>query len=271
MLMKLSSLQLEAFYSCAQSGSFTVAAERLFITQSALSQRILNLEAELQVSLFIRERQKLQLTEFGEKLLRYCQITESLEQDMLADLQPQKNIKGEIRIAGYSSVGQSLILPRLADLTKVYPDIYLKYQDLELYELEATLRSGEVRYIISDQILTSPNLEHQIIGKESYVLIENKKIHSDFYLDHDEKDTITQKILGTQKIKRRYVGDSYGIIEGVRLGLGKAFIPLHMVEHLKDIRVHKAVKATNPIVLHFFKQSFYSQLHHKTLEFLLKK
>ncbi|MFM8314231.1 MAG: LysR family transcriptional regulator, partial [Deltaproteobacteria bacterium] len=70
--MSISSSQLDAFFACSQTGNFTKAAKLLHLTQSALSQRILNLEGELQTTLFIRERNGIRLTSAGRELVQYC-------------------------------------------------------------------------------------------------------------------------------------------------------------------------------------------------------
>mgnify|MGYP001575450347 FL=1 len=120
MAVSLSSIYLDAFYKCAITGNFTKASEKLAITQSALSQRIKNLEDDLSVSLFIRSRSGIKLTEAGSELLRYCQRKTAMEsetvQNMLNPLNTELN--GTIRIGGYSSVMRSAILPALAPLVE---------------------------------------------------------------------------------------------------------------------------------------------------------
>lgn len=62
--------QLNTFIQVAENGSFSKAAEKLYITPSAVIQQINNLEKELQVSLFIRTRHGTQLTPAGEYLFQ---------------------------------------------------------------------------------------------------------------------------------------------------------------------------------------------------------
>src|SRR5437016_5311281 len=60
---------LKAFEAAARHESFTRAAEELFVTQGAVSHQVKALEAELGVKLFIRERQRLAITEAGRQYL----------------------------------------------------------------------------------------------------------------------------------------------------------------------------------------------------------
>ena len=62
--------QMRAFVTVAHAGSFTRAAEQLYITQSALSSLIRNLEAELSLRLFDRTTRRLALTDEGQALLK---------------------------------------------------------------------------------------------------------------------------------------------------------------------------------------------------------
>ena len=65
--------QLESFLAIAKHGSFAAAAERLFITQSAISARIKELEDDLGVELFDRSLKKVQLTIKGRELVQYAE------------------------------------------------------------------------------------------------------------------------------------------------------------------------------------------------------
>ena len=99
--MKLNSAQLEAFTIVAKAVSFTKAAAELHVTQSALSQRIAKLEDELETTLFIRDRTSIRLTEAGEKVLRFCQLSDGAEWELLYSLKTnQEGFAGVLRSGG---------------------------------------------------------------------------------------------------------------------------------------------------------------------------
>ena len=115
--MSILSSQIEAFLMLAEVHHFTKASKRLGLSQSALSQRILNLEDDLEMTLFIRDFSGVRLTESGQDLLRYCQVIQSAESDFLAkvkgpDLGKGSSIVGAIRIAGGLPRGAWLIRTR---------------------------------------------------------------------------------------------------------------------------------------------------------------
>lgn len=265
--MALDSDNLEAFYACAQTRHFTKAAERLFITQSALSQRIKNLEETLGTTLLIRDRAGIRLTAEGEDLLRYYQIKDHLETEVLERIQ-SRHMSGVIRIGAHSSVCRSVILPSLSPLLNKNSSLQLRLLNRELYELKPLLKSGEIDYVILDETLDDENLTSHKLGEERNVMIQKRNYSGpEIYLDHDEADTTTIKYLrkkSGQHLKRHFLDDIYGIIDGVRAGLGRAVVPLHLVKDLKDCEVLSPKHIVlSPVVLHYWRQPYYSLLHNE--------
>jgi DNA-binding transcriptional LysR family regulator len=278
-IMSLSSLQLDAFVVVSRERHFSNAAKVLGITQSALSLRIKNLEDELGTTLFIRNRAGVQLTETAHSLLRYCQLKDSLETEFVSALIPssKSELAGIVRICGFSSVMRSLILPALSPLLRNQPKVRLHFLTRELNELPDLLRRGEADYVVLDRRLEDEALESIVIGEEENVLVSPKKhkAPADTFLDHDENDRTTVRFFQTQAGKRTgplhrlYLDDVYGIIDGVKQGLGRAVLPKHLIEHDPAIQIEKGYKPLRvPIVLHHFKQPYYSKLHEALLRSL---
>ncbi len=71
--MSVSHAQLKAFHAVAVHGSFTKAAERLFLTQPAISDQVRKLEERFGVLLFHRNKRSVRLTDLGERLLGITQ------------------------------------------------------------------------------------------------------------------------------------------------------------------------------------------------------
>lgn len=274
--MGLSSIQLEAFMSVAQTLNFTKAAELLHITQSALSQRIMNLEAELETTLFIRERSALRLTTVAQELVQYCRCKNSLEEEFLAKLKGQE-LAGVIRIGGFSSVMRSVILPSIAGLLSAHPKLKIEMIGDEIYNLPARLQRGEIDYMILDRRESREGLERIELGKEKNVLVQKKKYKGpDIYLDHHESDQVTLSYLRlagkrTKAIERRYLDEVYGLIDGVRLGIGRAVIPRHLIRDEKEFEVLSPMTVLEvPVCLYFYSQPFYSRLHGLVVDAITK-
>lgn len=74
--------QLKCLVDIAQTGSLTSTAQRLYMTQPAVSQRIKQLEQDLGVDLLIRTKAGTQLTTAGEKIVKYAEQILKIEQEM---------------------------------------------------------------------------------------------------------------------------------------------------------------------------------------------
>jgi len=274
--MVLSSIQLEAFFTLGQAGNFTRAAERLHVTQSALSQRILNLESELETTLFIRERQGVRLTQEGLELLRYCQAKNGLEAEFLSRLQSKspKTLMGRIRLGGFSSVLHSLLVPSLASLLKEQEGVRLYCLAREVYELPHLLQQGEVDYIALDYKWEREGIVSLLLGHEQNVLVERKGYRGpEVYIDHDEKDEMTAKYFRQYKKKwsgqRHFLDDIHGLVEGVRNGVGRAILPRHLIDSDSAFKIIDPERVLQiPVYLHFYEQPYYSKLHEAALDAL---
>lgn len=273
--MALSSNNLEAFYTLSQTLNFTKAAEKLHITQSALSQRILNLEQELETTLFIRDRAGLKLTEKASELLRYCQIKDNLESEFLQSIKSQngQQLSGIVRIGGFSSIAASILVPTVAAFAKNHSQVKFQVVTREFNELFSLLKRGEIDYMILDDRLDRDELERVYLGKEINYLVKAKNYSGeDVYLDHDENDETTLNYLKVSKtkskmIKRHYLDDIYGLLEGAKNGLGKAVLPRHLIKNEKDLTVIKPQQTLEvPVYLYYYSKPYYSKLHNHIID-----
>lgn len=255
--MKVPSLQLEAFYEVARVRHFTRAAENLHVTQSALSQRILNLEQGLGVTLLVRERTGLRLTEAGERLLRHCREVRTREDELVSDIRGTQNAPmGWLRLAGFSSVMWSGAIPALGDLPKVVSGLQFDFKVAELGELEGLLRRGEVDMVLTAEKPQGRRLRVTPVGHESNVMVEAARgcLRPEVIFDHDPADRWSQEFLkkSSRKIsewRREYMDDIHGIIEAVAMGWGRAVVPRHLVRARRDLRVLKEFKTWRTPVL----------------------
>ncbi len=269
--MSLSSLHLDAFFAAAQSLNFSQAARELHITQSALSQRIKALEEDINLTLFVRMPRGVQLTEAGERLLRYCQARNSLEEELIEEMtgNKQDGLGGHLRIAGYSSIVRSILMPAIRPLLMDHPNIQPHFQNAEIRNLRDMLLTGMVDFVVSDSEFHRHDLECVQLGSEEYVLVQSKENppEREVYLDHDPEDRITQQFLSHQarpvpSYKRAFMDEIYAIIDAAAMGLGKAVVSRHLVEKHPGVEMvpeHKSMKV--PVLLYYHRQPFYTDLH----------
>jgi DNA-binding transcriptional LysR family regulator len=257
----LASDRLEAFAAVATEGSFTRGAKRVGVTQSAISQRVRKLEEDLSVTLFVRRRDNACLTSEGEALLRYVRAREGLEAEMLAGLHPAHSGQagqhvGVLRVAGFSSITRSIVMPALSALVHENEGVVVHVFARELRELPGVLRSGESDLILTDRRIDEAGVESLHVGDEANVLVEPRKGRTDRFLDHDPDDTITDRFARLNGLelgasRRVYLDDIYGILEGVSSGWGRAVVSLHLVSEFPKLRVipgHEPL--LTPVYLH---------------------
>ncbi|MCO5142956.1 MAG: LysR family transcriptional regulator [Oligoflexia bacterium] len=274
--MSLTSINLDAFLAVVRAQSFSKAAKAQYITQSALSQRVAKLEAELEGSLFIRDRKGLILTDMGKSLLQYCQQKEALEENFRMQIHESTSSHGNIRIGGYSSINQSVIIPLLAQLAKKKPNTKIELQSLELHSSAKALHSAQVDFIFVNEPLRKENVYDLLIGYESNVMIEPIKSvgNEHIYLDHDSEDRTTIDFLTKNSalnkktiIQRSYYDEIYSIIRAVELGLGRAVVPLHLIAKNKEIRILNQYKELKtPVYLSYYKQPYYTDAQNAFIE-----
>ena len=278
--MSLSSLQLDAFLTLAQNGNFSVAAGKLNITQSALSQRIQNLEDELESTLFVRDPKKLTLTPLGHELLRYCQSKAALEEEFLKKQKVSANeLVGTARIAGFSTVVRSVILPALRNIALENSKLQFEFLTKEIRDLFPALEKGETDFIVTNEKLQRQGIEVHFLGFEVNVLVrsKNQKTTSDLFLDHDYEDATTNTFLQSQvkkieKLRRSYFDEIYTIIDGVALGYGRAVVPAHLVNANKELEIVPEFRPLKtPVYLSYFTKSYYPALHQKIIDVLKKE
>jgi LysR family transcriptional regulator, low CO2-responsive transcriptional regulator len=124
--MSVSHAQLKAFHAVAVHGSFTLAAERLFLTQPAISDQVRKLEERFGVLLFHRNKRSVRLTDLGERLLSITQRLFVIAAEAQELLQDSKALQtGSLTLAVDAPVH---VLPQIARFCQRYPGITVKIE-----------------------------------------------------------------------------------------------------------------------------------------------
>ena len=123
---------LNAFIAIAETGSFSLAGERLHLTQPAVSKRIAGLEQQLKVRLFDRLGREIGLTEAGRALLpRAYQILGVLDDTRRALTNLSGEISGRLTLATSHHIGLHRLPPLLRAFTRSHPEVALDIQFLD--------------------------------------------------------------------------------------------------------------------------------------------
>lgn len=136
--------QLRAFLAVARTGSFTRAAESLYVTQSALSGSIKELERVLGVRLVDRSSRKVHLTEVGEQLHPLLEAAvQDLDQVLRQVVDPLAMQAGVVRVAASQLLASALMPELIAGYQAHHPASRVKLVDSPVESVMARVFSGE--------------------------------------------------------------------------------------------------------------------------------
>lgn len=237
---------LVSFLAIARERSFTNAAAKLGVSQSALSHTIRELEERLGVRLLTRTTRSVAPTEAGERLLRnLAPHFEQIDAELAALSELRDKPSGNIRITAIDYVANTILLPKFAKFLRTYPDIKVEIiidyglTDIVAERYDAGVRSGE--QVAKDMIAVpiGPDSRMAVVAAPSYFrkqaapktpqeLVKHNCInlrlptHGGLYAWEFEK--------GGRELKVRVEGQlsvngTYQMLDAAVAGLGLAYIP----------------------------------------------
>src|SRR5450830_1575822 len=143
--MNVTLRQLRAFLAVARTGSFTLAAESLYISQSALSGLVKELEQSMGVRLIDRSTRRVHLTEAGERLSPMLDtVLHNLDEVLHRAVDDSTNKKGVVRVAVSQLLASTLMPDLIARFQTEHPGGSVKLVDVPVEDVMARVFSGEV-------------------------------------------------------------------------------------------------------------------------------
>ena len=122
--------QVTYFLTVAELGSFSAAADHLYISQSSLSKQIMALEKELGIELFDRSKRNIVLTEAGATFRKHAQQLNDEYKEMLANLKEYKRAPS-LSIVAIPVIAQYGITSYIAQFQSAFPNIQLMLEERE--------------------------------------------------------------------------------------------------------------------------------------------
>ena len=254
---------IRAFESAARHQSFTKAAEELYVSASAISQQVSQLEAELGILLFERVKQRLKITEAGERykdsISSALDRIESATNDIMSNKGSQR-----LRIGALPSLATYWLIPRLNSFISNHPSISVQVVTLDLDfaspERSPNLQGGWIDAGLFFGDGHWPGLKSVKFMNEQLVPVVSPsrvEIHgigaldADGYIDHLpllQHSTRPQSWDDWFKARNRTAKQANGpsfehfhmLISAAIAGLGVALVPLSFVE--SEIRNKQLVR-----------------------------
>ncbi|MEN8283163.1 LysR family transcriptional regulator [Acinetobacter gerneri] len=251
MIEKISLNSLKFFYFVASYGSVTLAANKLFVTQSAVSKQIYNLEHCLDLTLFDRKNKSFSLTKDGEILLSCCQKIFSQLDQCLIELTQQNSLQTSLVLSCEPTLSMKWLIPRLAqfkaqahgfdivlltgggsiDFTKNHIDLAIRRNDFAWGEHIFSEK-------IADEYIVGVESNHASVADE--LLISNSRPH---FLKQIKKIQGLAQVLDTSS--KTEFEHFYLCLEACMAGLGRTVISIYMIE--KELK-YQLLKTISPVV-----------------------
>lgn len=237
-----------ALLQVLESNSFSLAARSLGYTQSAVSQMIKSLEAELGVTLLVRSRTGVSLTREGEAMLPYIRDVARAHQALSDQAAALRGLEqGVVRIGSFNSVSSSLLPRAIQRFKQQHPAIRFELHQGLYQELEGLVRGGVVdfsftdlcrptefasRELFADAYLAVLAEDHPLLRfdpiprsefvREPFILLDEGRggaTLKDFLAEHPDLDV------------QYRVGDDYSVLNMVQNRLGVAVLPEMVARH----------------------------------------
>ncbi len=255
---------LIAFLAVARAQSFTKAAGKLGVSQSALSHTIRGLEERLGLRLLTRTTRSVAPTEAGERLLvSIGPRLDEIESELAALSALREKPAGTIRINAGEHAADAVLWPALEKLLPDYPDINVEIivdyglTDIVAERYDAGVRLGE--QVAKDMIAVriGPDMRMAVVGAPAYFDTRPKPLTPQDLTDHNcinlrlptygsvyawefEKDGRELRV----RVEGQLVFNNIALrLNAVLAGLGLAYMPENLVEaHLADGRLVRVLE-----------------------------
>jgi DNA-binding transcriptional LysR family regulator len=164
--------QMRALVALAKTGSFTLAADHLNVTQSALSGQIKELEQLLGMRVVERTTRKTQLSELGRELTPlFDKMLQDLDRAM-ADIANRKALKqGSVRVAAPQMLSCTLLPEVIAAYRVQHPEVQVRLADSPVEQVSARVFSGEVDFGIGPERDATAEIDARSLFEMPFVVV----------------------------------------------------------------------------------------------------
>jgi DNA-binding transcriptional LysR family regulator len=242
---------LAAFLEVADAASFTRAAERLHLSQPAISKRLKSLEDEIGQRLFDRVGRSVLLTDAGHSLLPYARrALQTVEDGRRALSQLSAKVSGRLSIGTSHHIGLHRLPPMLKRFVLEFPDVDLDLHFMDSEDACEAVLAGKLELgIVTLPLQPLPNLESRIVWPDplavivapSHPLAQRKRVKLEDLAKHPavlpDEDTYTHRIIRAELEARGVeprVRLATNYLETLKMlaaiGLGWSVLPESMID-----------------------------------------
>ncbi|MCP4319235.1 MAG: LysR family transcriptional regulator [Hyphomicrobiales bacterium] len=244
--------KLRIFHAAAEAGSFTHAAEKLHLSQSAISRQVSALEQDIGVPLFHRHARGLIMTEQGELLYRTAHdVLLKLEAVRVRLSETTDSPSGKLRVTTTVGLGSGWLTDRMQEFTELYPDIEVQLL-LDNEELDVTMRHADCAirlrqpqqpdliqrklFTVHMHVYASPSYLNRYGKPEHVTDFDNHRIITfgepapNYLLDVNWLE-VAGRSISNPRAPLLQINNMPSIKRAAQLGIGIAMLPDYMVGH----------------------------------------
>lgn len=267
MRMKIDTGDIEAFSAVANALSFTVAAEILNISPSALSRRISKLETQLDARLLDRTTREVKLTLAGKQFLDRSQEILANVDELVTSIRGERTPRASgVTIASIPSIASNALPDVMRDFSERYPHSRIRIKDMTTNDVLDAVQAGEADFGITSYGAIDASLEFVPVVRAAYLLVmprdhmlaTRQSVSWDELSQHRVistwKGSGVRMVMDVElaKLGRRIswfyeVQQMYTVLALVERGLGIAPVPSFFVSS-RDFRDMAAVPLVDPIL-----------------------
>lgn len=228
--------RLKVFITAARTLSFTRTAERLFISQPAVSKHIGELESQYKVQLFARRGSRLELTGAGETLLSCAERLADDYRRMQYEMSLCTSVPvGELRLGASTTIAQYLLPPILARFTTRFPGVRVAMMSGNSDQVEQTLGGHGIDLGMVESLSRRQGLHYTVFAPDELVLVARTGG------PYARTESITTDELREIPLVLREGGS--GTLEVIKAALGRAGIRIPQLNVVMRLGSTEGIKA----------------------------
>lgn len=234
---------LRTFLEVAKTRHFGHAAENLYMTQSAVSSRIKQLEETLGVDVFTRERNNILLTPAGERLLPHAENFIASWQLAVQEVGVPRKQNLQLSIGGTSNLWDTFLQSLLPKLASEFPNLYVRTEINQSQYLVRSLLGRRVDIFVVLDAPANAEIESKIIGQLHLVMVCNMADQTlgdvpsfgQVFVDWGTAFNLQQaRLLSEPVAPILHTGQSHIALEFILRHRGAAYLPYGLVKPYLD-------------------------------------
>jgi DNA-binding transcriptional LysR family regulator len=226
---------LDSFEAISRLGTAHAAAKELGVSQTAITQRIKALEEGMGVTLFLRSRKGMVITEEGKALLQYQKNIVEAEGTLIAQITGEHRSEISLTLIGPTSTISSRVADNCLPLYAKFPFLKLNLQSEDHKDLVQIIKRGEADLAIINPQFVPNEFHSKLLKPEKYLLVATSKwkgrdlkdiLTTERIIDFYKEDNTTINYLkkfqfdSLSKLNRLYVNENATLVKFLIHGIG---------------------------------------------------